>query len=162
VRSSLQLRRAKRSQRPAALAVFVAVAKQRSFRRAAGELGVTPSALSYSVRALETQHCRACVIALRAASCTSGSSSATAKSSKSKPNGPLTLSDLDLMIDAALSGAGLYVIEGAVRSLIASGVLVLDAWCPQYPGFFLYYPSRQRQPAVLKAFIEFLRAEQTA
>src|SRR5215510_816831 len=40
---------------PATLATFLAIAKHRSFRRAAVELGVTPSALSHSLRALETQ-----------------------------------------------------------------------------------------------------------
>src|SRR5438045_7299872 len=34
---------------------FLAVAQHRSFRRAAGELGVTPSAISQAIRALETQ-----------------------------------------------------------------------------------------------------------
>jgi DNA-binding transcriptional LysR family regulator len=77
-------------------------------------------------------------------------------------DGPLTLSDIDLMVDAAMSGVGLaYVFEQAVREQLASGQLVrvLEDWCPPYPGFFLYYPSRQRQPAVLRAFLEFVRAE---
>src|SRR5579859_7068087 len=34
---------------------FLAVAQHRSFRRAAGELGVTPSAISQAVRALEAR-----------------------------------------------------------------------------------------------------------
>src|ERR1700721_1354743 len=34
---------------------FLSVAQQRSFRRAAAELGVTPSAMSQAVRALETR-----------------------------------------------------------------------------------------------------------
>jgi DNA-binding transcriptional LysR family regulator len=38
---------------PNDLAVFVAVARHRSFRKAANELGVTPSALSHALRALE-------------------------------------------------------------------------------------------------------------
>jgi DNA-binding transcriptional LysR family regulator len=38
---------------PNDLAVFVAVARHRSFRKAADELGVTPSALSHTLRALE-------------------------------------------------------------------------------------------------------------
>ena len=40
---------------PAALATFLAIAKRRSFRRAAADLGVTPSALSHSLRTLEAQ-----------------------------------------------------------------------------------------------------------
>jgi DNA-binding transcriptional LysR family regulator len=81
---------------------------------------------------------------------------------KVEVEGPLTLSDLDLMLDAALTGVGLaYTFEKAVREHLVRGTLVsvLEAWCPRDPGLFLYYPSRQRQPAVLKAFVEFVRAE---
>jgi DNA-binding transcriptional LysR family regulator len=38
---------------PADLSVFLAIATHRSFRRAAVELGVTPSALSHALRAIE-------------------------------------------------------------------------------------------------------------
>jgi len=38
---------------PADLAIFLAIARHRSFRRAAAELGCTPSALSHALRALE-------------------------------------------------------------------------------------------------------------
>lgn len=38
---------------PASLSIFLAVARHRSFRRAADELGCTPSALSHSMRTLE-------------------------------------------------------------------------------------------------------------
>lgn len=42
---------------------------------------------------------------------------------------------------------------------LASGALerVLDDWCPSFPGFFLYYPSRRQQPAALSALIDTLR-----
>ena len=41
----------------------------------------------------------------------------------------------------------------------ARGVLVrvLEDWCPPFPGYFLYYPSRRQQPAALAALIETLR-----
>jgi len=44
---------------------------------------------------------------------------------------------------------------------LASGALVrvLESWCPSYPGFFLYYPSRRQQPAALSALIAALRPE---
>lgn len=74
--------------------------------------------------------------------------------------GPLTLGDVALMIDAALYGIGLaYVFEHMVADHIASGRLlqVLDDWCPQYPGFFVYYPSRRHVPAALRAFIDVIQ-----
>ena len=38
---------------PSDLAIFLAIAHHRSFRKAAVELGVTPSALSHSLRSIE-------------------------------------------------------------------------------------------------------------
>jgi DNA-binding transcriptional LysR family regulator len=76
-------------------------------------------------------------------------------------DGPLTLGDVGLMVSAALYGTGLaYVFEDMVAEHIAAGrlVTVLDDWCPRYPGFYLYYPSRRQVPAALKAFIEFVQA----
>lgn len=75
-------------------------------------------------------------------------------------DGPLTLNDQDLMLQAALDGAGLaYVFEAQAEALIKQKKLVrvLADWCPAYPGFFLYYPSRRQLPAVLRAFIDFAR-----
>ena len=74
--------------------------------------------------------------------------------------GPLTLNDQDLMVDAALDGAGLaFVFEAQAEELIAKRKLVrvLADWCPAYPGFFLYYPSRRQLPAALRAFVDFAR-----
>ncbi|MET0220877.1 MAG: LysR family transcriptional regulator [Tardiphaga sp.] len=76
--------------------------------------------------------------------------------------GPLTLNDQDLMVDAALDGAGLaYVFEGQVENLIAKRRLirVLADWCPAYAGFFLYYPSRRQLPAALRAFVDFTKTD---
>jgi DNA-binding transcriptional LysR family regulator len=46
-----------------------------------------------------------------------------------------------------------------LRRHLASGALVrvLEDWCPPFPGFFLYYPSRKQQPAALAAVIEAFR-----
>ena len=74
--------------------------------------------------------------------------------------GPLTLNDQDLMLDAALDGVGLaFVFEAQAEELIAKRKLVrvLGDWCPAYPGFFLYYPSRRQLPAALRAFVDFAR-----
>ncbi|MBS7541679.1 LysR family transcriptional regulator [Ancylobacter oerskovii] len=75
-------------------------------------------------------------------------------------DGPLTLSEQDLMLEAALDGLGMaYLFEEQVRAHLASGALVrvLEDWCPHYPGFYLYYPSRRQMPAPLRAFIDFSR-----
>ena len=75
--------------------------------------------------------------------------------------GPLTLEAVGLMVGPALHGSGLsYVFEEMVAEQIADGRLlqVLGQWCPFYPDLHLYYPSWRQVPAVLKAFIEFVRA----
>jgi DNA-binding transcriptional LysR family regulator len=75
-------------------------------------------------------------------------------------DGPLTLGDQGLMIQAALDGVGVaFAFEDQVTHLIEAGrlVRVLEDWCPYYGGFYLYYPSRRRAPAPLRAFIDFLR-----
>ncbi len=77
-------------------------------------------------------------------------------------DGPLTLGDQDLMQEAALDGAGLaYLFEAQAAPLIAKRKLirVLADWCPAYPGFFLYYPSRRQVPAALRAFIDYSRTK---
>jgi DNA-binding transcriptional LysR family regulator len=75
-------------------------------------------------------------------------------------NGPLVVDDVDLVIRAAIDGVGLaYMSEPRAAPHLASGALVrvLEDWCPPFPGFFLYYPSRRQQPAALAALIELLR-----
>jgi hypothetical protein len=37
---------------------------------------------------------------------------------------------------------------------------VLEDWLPPFPGFFMYYPSRQHQPAALSALVCALRLPQ--
>jgi DNA-binding transcriptional LysR family regulator len=75
-------------------------------------------------------------------------------------HGSLILDELDLLIQAAVDGAGLaWVAEDRVAAHLAKGTLVrvLEDWCPPFPGFFLYYPSRKQQPAALAAVIETFR-----
>ena len=65
------------------------------------------------------------------------------------------------MVRAALDGVGLALaFEGYVESLLGAGrlVRVLEDWCPAFPGFYLYYPSRRQMPAGLRAFIEMARS----
>lgn len=76
--------------------------------------------------------------------------------------GTLTLGDQEQMLDAALAGMGIaYLFEDQVQEYLAKKrlVRVLDDWCPPYPGMFVYYPSRRHLPPVLKAFIDFVKAD---
>lgn len=77
-------------------------------------------------------------------------------------SGPLVLDDPDIMLTAALDGVGLaYLTEQHIRAHLASGrlVRVLEDWCPSYPGFFLYYPSRRQVPAALRLLADTLRVQ---
>jgi DNA-binding transcriptional LysR family regulator len=76
------------------------------------------------------------------------------------PQGPVSFDDPDLVIQAVLNGAGIgTAIEETLKTRIADGrlVQVLREWCPIFPGYFLYYPSRRNQPAALSALIATLR-----
>jgi DNA-binding transcriptional LysR family regulator len=76
------------------------------------------------------------------------------------PRGPASFDDPDLVIQAVLNGVGIgTAVEETLEGLIAKGRLiqVLRDWCPAFPGYFLYYPSRRNQPAALAALINTLR-----
>ncbi|QOZ73969.1 transcriptional regulator, LysR family [Bradyrhizobium arachidis] len=75
-------------------------------------------------------------------------------------NGPLIIDDTHLVIQAALAGVGIgLAYEEQVAGYIAKGrlVRVLEDWTPPIPGFFMYYSSRQHQPAALSALVKALR-----
>src|SRR5258708_26256022 len=79
-------------------------------------------------------------------------------------DGPLICNDNALMQAAAKQGVGLaHLMEDLVREDLALGALVLvfDAWCPPFPGFYLYYPSRAQMPLKLRVLIDFLAARLT-
>lgn len=76
------------------------------------------------------------------------------------PQGPVSFDDPDLVIQAVLDGLGIgTAMEHTLKEPIAKGRLqqVLRDWCPTFPGYFLYYPSRRHQPAALAALINTLR-----
>jgi DNA-binding transcriptional LysR family regulator len=75
-------------------------------------------------------------------------------------DGPLETDDFQLTRIAALEGVGLaYAFEDEVAPYLESGALVrvLEDWCPPFPGFYLYYPSRRQQTPALAALVEMLR-----
>ncbi|GKM02243.1 LysR family transcriptional regulator [Klebsiella variicola] len=74
--------------------------------------------------------------------------------------GQLTVNLLPERIDAALSGFGLACVpENMIRDYVKSGALiqVLQAWCPFFPGYYLYYPSRKQHPPAFALMIDALR-----
>jgi len=74
--------------------------------------------------------------------------------------GQLTLNNLDRRIDAAKAGLGLaYLPEDSVQAELSDGrlVRVLEAWCPPFDGYHLYYPSRRQHTAAFALLVEALR-----
>lgn len=64
------------------------------------------------------------------------------------------------MLAAALEGYGLaYVPEDLVSQYIAEGHLlqVLRDWCPTFPGYHLYYPSRRQSSPAFALVVDTLR-----
>jgi DNA-binding transcriptional LysR family regulator len=79
---------------------------------------------------------------------------------KVRVEGQLFFSTTTQMLDAALAGLGLaYLPEGLVQPHINKGRLkrVLEDWCPAYPGYHLYYPSRRQPSAAFALFVDALR-----
>lgn len=75
-------------------------------------------------------------------------------------DGQLILNSLPQRIDAAENGLGLaYVPEDAVQDALAEGrlVRVLEAWCPAFAGYYLYYPSRRQHTSAFSLLIAALR-----
>jgi DNA-binding transcriptional LysR family regulator len=75
-------------------------------------------------------------------------------------NGPLIVDDAEIHVRAALDGIGVvWTLEHYAAPFISTGTLVrvLEDWCPPFPGYFLYYPSRRQQTPALLALIETLR-----
>lgn len=73
--------------------------------------------------------------------------------------GPVMTNDPRIGELAVLAGCGIgFAFESQAAPHLATGALeaVLPAWCPSFPGFHLYYPSRGPSPA-LRAFISALR-----
>lgn len=75
-------------------------------------------------------------------------------------DGQLIFNDMNLLLDAAIEGLGLaFAMDDQVTGLIAEGRLipVLEDWCPPFPGYHLYYPSRKQVTPAFALLIEALR-----
>jgi DNA-binding transcriptional LysR family regulator len=80
-------------------------------------------------------------------------------------HGSIITNEPDCLVQAALDGIGVvHIVEEYVAPMIADGRLVclLGDYAPTVSGQFLYYPSRRQNPAALRAFIEFMRADAQA
>ena len=79
---------------------------------------------------------------------------------KVRVEGPLVFNGTRQILHAALAGFGLaYVPEDMARPYIAKGRLhaVLQDWCPAFPGYHLYYPSRRHLPRAMAVVVDALR-----
>ncbi|WP_439577322.1 LysR family transcriptional regulator [Elioraea sp.] len=75
-------------------------------------------------------------------------------------DGQLTFNAAAQILTAAVEGFGVaFVLEEAAAPHIAGGRLrrVLPDWCPPFPGYHLYYPSRRQSSPTLAVLVEALR-----
>ncbi|WP_395607033.1 LysR family transcriptional regulator [Pseudomonas sp. B22129] len=75
-------------------------------------------------------------------------------------SGRMIVNDSSALVQSVLDGLGIgYMISGHIDPFIARGELVslFEAWCPELPGYTLYYPDRRRVSRKLRALIDFLR-----
>lgn len=79
---------------------------------------------------------------------------------KVRVDGAIAFNSISMAKDAALAGFGLaYLPEDEVTTCLETGRLirVLADWCPPFPGYHLYYPSRRQQTPAFALFVEALK-----
>lgn len=82
------------------------------------------------------------------------------KAQNVRVDGQLIFNTSAHMVDAALAGHGIaFLPEEEFGSTIEEGKLVrvLEEWCPPFPGYFLYYPSRKQPSAVFSLVVDALK-----
>jgi DNA-binding transcriptional LysR family regulator len=75
-------------------------------------------------------------------------------------DGQLVFNTAGLIVQAAVAGMGLACLpQDAVKSGIEDGrlVRVLGDWCPPFPGYHLYYPSRRQPTPAFALLVDALR-----
>ncbi|MBB4273263.1 LysR family transcriptional regulator [Rhizobium mongolense] len=75
-------------------------------------------------------------------------------------DGQFICNDVPMIIDAALSGIGLTCLpDDHLGPLVKEGKLVsvLEDWCPPFPGYHLYYPSRRLASPAFALLVDALR-----
>lgn len=79
---------------------------------------------------------------------------------KVRVEGQLVFNTAALRLNAVLAGLGLaYLPEDQVTTYLADGrlVRVLADWCPPFPGYHLYYPSRRQATPAFSLLVDALR-----
>ena len=74
--------------------------------------------------------------------------------------GQMIVNDIAIVRQAAVDGLGLcYLPRDYLEAEIETGDLipVMEDWCPPFPGYHLYYPSRRQQSPALAAFVAAVR-----
>ena len=74
--------------------------------------------------------------------------------------GPLIVNDIGLALQFARDGVGIaFLQEDFVQSDIDGDRLVrlLESWCPPFPGYHLYYPSRRQHSPAFAVLVQALR-----
>lgn len=79
---------------------------------------------------------------------------------KVRVEGQLVFNNMGLRLSSALDGLGLaYLPADQVAGHVAAGrlVRVLADWCPPFPGYHLYYPSRRHLSPAFRLLADCLR-----
>lgn len=77
----------------------------------------------------------------------------------------ITCNDMGFMIRMACEGAGItFGLEESFRKWMDLGLLVpvLEDFCPQFQGFYLYFPNRKNMAPKLRALIDHIRESHRA
>jgi DNA-binding transcriptional LysR family regulator len=80
-------------------------------------------------------------------------------------DGPLVFNTTPPQLDAALEGLGIALLpEDEVAEPLKAGRLIraMEPWCPKFPGYHLYYPSRRQQSPAFSLVIDALRMKTAA
>ena len=75
-------------------------------------------------------------------------------------DGQLAFNNVPMIIRAVTAGFGLAcLLEDQFKEHVADGnlVRVLEDWCPPFPGYHLYYPSRRQPSAAFALLVDALR-----
>src|SRR6185436_2731264 len=78
---------------------------------------------------------------------------------KVRVDGQIVLTGITQMLNAALAGLGLaYLPEDLAQPYLDQRRLkrVLEDWCPSFPGYHLYYPSRRHPSPAFALLVDAL------